>query len=201
MRIQATQGTPSTDGNSQQGFVDVVNVEDWSKKDIGDLKPKGRVRRVLDNSRELQLMQTISNFLAEAEQTGKLCSLSSIPDRKIPPFERWAFKENHYEQYLLDLLCVNESMARGIQCATKTMQTANRNKIFIDPVELGLYRGEHIAHDIEQLRGTRAKGCDPDLYPDRPSSFARQYASILDAITEQISHSSDPHETEMLIIR
>lgn len=186
---------------TQQGVVDIVHVEDWRTEDVGELKTRGRVRRILDNSRELPFMQKVSNFLADAEQTGSINSINSMPERDIPSFERWAFKENHYEQYLVDLLCVNKSMARAIQHALSVMEMNDIDIMLLDPVGLGLYRGEWIAKDIQQLRETRAEGYDPDTCVSEPSQFAMQYARVLDEISNVILQSSDIGKIETLISR
>lgn len=185
----------------QQGVVDVINVEDWGPENMGDLKTKGRVRRVLDNSGELSFMERISNFLADAEQMGKMESLDSVSNRRIPPFERWSFKENHYEQYLVDLVCVNQSMSRAVKQALDAAKKYRIDIEIIDPTHLGLYRGEWIAKDIDQLRRTRMEGYNPSLYISEPSKYARQYARILDDISESLLNSSDIAQIQILVLR
>ncbi len=191
--------TPREDLDYQQGIVDVVNVEDWGPENVGDLKTSGRVRRVLDNSRELPFMQRIANFLADAERMGNIGSLNSTPIRDIPPFERWAFKESHYEQYLVDLLCVNKSLSEAIKRALDALREYDTNMEIFDPISLGLYRGEWIEKDINQLKETRAEGYDPRLCITSPSEFAWQYSTLLDDLSESLS--SDPDSIEILISR
>jgi len=178
-----------------------VNVEDWGPENVGDLKTRGGVRRVMDSTKNLEFVQRIANFLADAEQMGRIDSFNTMPDREIPPFERWSFQESHYEQYLVDLLCVNRSMAKAVKRALDAMQKHDLNMEIFDPVGLGLYRGEWIEKDINQLRKTRAEGYDPSLAVTEPSQFARKYASLLDDLSLCIWNSSDTNRIETLISR
>ena len=155
----------------------------------------------MDTSKNLEFVQRIANFLADAEQMGRIDSFNTMPGRDIPPFERWSFKESHYEQYLVDLLCVNQGMAQAVKRALDAMEKNDLGIEIFDPVGLGLYRGEWIEKDINQLRETRAEGYDPSLAVTEPSQFARQYASLLDDVSKTILNSSDANSIETLISR
>lgn len=200
---------PPSDGD--KGIVDHVYVQDWGREDdkpdfdAGDLKAKGPVRRVLDYSTKngISFPETVSNFLAESGQMNRF-ERSSTARPNIPPFERWAFEEEHYEQYLVDLEHVHTSMAEAVERARHEIHTViaenyNTEEWFIDPMGLGIYRGDCIRKDIQQLRATRPSGIhDPEL---QPSSCATEYAHVIRSIGIQCSTCTLPDDLRTLVSR
>ncbi len=181
VRCRATGfGAPKSPKRKQEGVVDIVNVRDWGDIaepgfDVGDLKPQGPIRRVLDNSKELPFTSVVSNFLADAEGSGSIRPPEDSQEREIPPFERWAFREEHYEQYLVDIGLVNGAMKRAVErCAA-----LDGPGTVLNPVDLGIYRGDAIANDLCRLQMTR-RGERDDIVAG--SGYAQAYASLLDAI-------------------
>ena len=196
--ILRAQGPESDVKNLQDGVVDYINVEDWGNRDngdfdVGELKTKGRVRRVLDNAQELPFMQVISNVLADAEHSKQITPPIAV-DRDIPPFEKWAFKEDHYEQYLVDLLLVNQRMAEAVAAARDAIARMeghgglHLNSFLLDPIKMGIYRGDCIAKDIQQLRATKAEGSPEDIF--MPTRFATYYANILGELCDYCTQES-----------
>lgn len=181
VRCRATGfGAPKNPKKKQEGVVDVVNVRDWGRIDepgfdVGDLKAQGPIRRVLDNSKELPFMSVVSNFLADAEGSGAIKPPEDSREREIPPFEKWAFREEHYEQYLVDIGLVNGAMKRAIERAT----ALDGPGTVLDPMKLGIYRGDAVANDLCRLQTTRRDERDDIAAGSR---YAQAYASLLDAI-------------------
>lgn len=183
-------GAPSN-GNGKkdrkrEGVVDVVNVRDWGEIaepgfDVGNLQAASPIRRVLDNSKELPFMTVVSNFLADAEASGSITPPDDVKQREIPPFERWTWRESQYEQYLVDIELVNSAMKRAVERIRGSEATG-----LMDPVALGIYRGDAVTDDIAQLRATRARGDTQDTIeeevPASPSRYAQSYATILDTL-------------------
>lgn len=190
---------PNKTGGKQDGVVDVVNVRDWGEIaepgfDVGNLRAASPIRRVLDNSKELPFMSVVANFLSDAEGSGSIQPPEDVEQREIPPFERWAWREAHYEQYLVDVELVNTAMKRAVErCVSEAL---------LDPVALGIYRGDAVARDIAQLRATRAAAeagageaaaaageaaaaaavAEHVQGPVVASRYAQAYAAILDAV-------------------
>jgi len=188
---------PNKTGGKQDGVVDVVNVRDWGEIaepgfDVGNLRAASPIRRVLDNSNELPFMSVVANFLSDAEGSGSIQPPEDVEQREIPPFELWAWREAHYEQYLVDVELVNTAMKRAVErCVSEAL---------LGPVALGIYRGDAVARDIAQLRATRAAAVAAAEHEAGAgeaaaaaaaehvrgrvvaSRYAQAYAAILDAV-------------------
>ena len=206
--ILPAQGPKSGSKNLQDGVVDYINVEDWGNRDngdfdVGELKTKGRVRRVLDNAQELPFMQVIANVLANAERSKQITPPIAI-DRDVPPFEKWAFREDHYEQYLVDLLCVNQSMGEAVKAARREIARVQGNNnlyldsILLDPIKMGIYRGDCIAKDIQQLRATKTEGSPEDIL--MPTRFASYYADILGTFCDYYTQESSSADSKNSLV-
>lgn len=209
--VRRSSALSPDDGDT--GIVDHVYVQDWGQEgdmiDAGDLKAKGPVRRVLDYSAKngLSFAETVSNFLAEAEQMNRF-GRSGKSRSNIPPFERWAFEEEHYEQYLVDVEHVHTSMAQAVEQARhgilhSGMGDDDENNVqkewIIDPVRLGIYRGDCIRKDIQQLWETRPlSALEPKL---QPSPCAVEYAGILRSLGMECITCSLPDDLRTLISR
>lgn len=190
VRCHATGfGAPKNPKRKQEGVVDVVNVRDWGDIsepgfDVGNLKARGPIRRVLDNSEELPFMRVVSNFLADAEGSGAIKPPEDSQEREIPPFERWAFREEHYEQYLVDMGLVNGAMRRAVE---RVAALGDADAV-LDPIKLGIYRGDAVANDLRRLQSTRKdQRGEKDQKDQRDditmgSRYAQAYVSLLDAV-------------------
>jgi hypothetical protein len=100
-------GSTASTSKLDHGVVDVVSIRDWGQDDgscfdVGELKTQGPIRRILDGSNSVSFMRVVSNFLADAENSGTIqARVASDIEIEVPPFDRWAFREEHYEQYLM----------------------------------------------------------------------------------------------------
>ena len=174
-------GAAKKSKTKQEGVVDVVNVRDWGDIsepgfDVGNLTAQGPIRRVLDNSKELPFMSVVSNFLADAEGSGAIRPPEDSEERReVPPFEKWAFREEHYEQYLVDIESVNVAMKHAVERVT----ARGGPDSVLNPLTLGIYRGDAVANDLDRLRATRA---DAQQGAVVVSGYAQAYASLLDTI-------------------
>lgn len=109
------QARPVTDAEAAKGRLDYVRVKDWGsgdRKDLGSLKVDS-VSRVTRDPKQ-PFYEQLARHLEMCQARG---DLQPPANQVLPPFERWAFRRQHYVQYLVDQYTLHRAMEDATMAA------------------------------------------------------------------------------------
>ena len=179
---------------ASRGRADFVKVSDWGggdgDEDLANLKVESYANSYSDNFVDAPLFEELTKRLTLLETNHEL-SVASVRD--LPPFERWAFRREHYAQYLADLRAVHTSLESAIDAAAGAAAAmaveAKRGKAkgaaelaasadallspLMEPEMLGVRRAQALSDDLEALLGPEG-----DEAP-APTTNAAAYAKLV----------------------
>lgn len=175
--IDRAKGAAADTSSPTSGRVEYVRVRDWGSgraEDLGELEvaappqiyaPGGSLYEFL--ARQIEALQ--------AEGALEVARPAGAPPP--PPFERWAFAEAHYAQYLADLGAVHAGVEEALAAlagAAPGTPAARCHDLLGPAGELA--RAGTLVADLAQLRATSAA---PEGLPTEPTPNAAAYAAAL----------------------
>ncbi|KAL6783656.1 hypothetical protein ACKKBF_B05330 [Auxenochlorella protothecoides x Auxenochlorella symbiontica] len=169
---------------AKKGKVDFVKVKDWgsgTRENLGDLQidetaPADSIASV----ESLTLHDRLARELQALQRAGRL-NITGVPGMKpLPPFEEWAFKLEHYLQYLVDLHTVHKALEAALEAVTAAscISSGLRAALARYAPEVGLARAGAIARDVAALSSELPAA-------PAPSTSARAFASYLASLASR----------------
>lgn len=176
-----------------RGNVDFVKVESWGdqgkdQSELDDLKVKSFSPAFSSSDSNAPFYERLVHRLQLLESKG---DISVVQAQSLPQFQDWAFGENRYLQYLVDLHAVFDTLRLGVSSiqnsafsdADSSKEEANIEKaamavgIFNDA--LGLDRSEALQGDIKALSRAMSAANDKVVELPEPTTQTTAYVKYL----------------------
>ena len=181
--VESKQGLSSQELRDR-GRVDYVRVEDWGGGQPGDLGELKLAAAPEQLAVEAPFYDVLARHLEALQAEGALAVARPPGAPPLPPFERWAFAESHYQQHLADLLCVHSAIedVHETMCGTlkPTKSTAGVAEalIILGPAA-GLARSACVERDAAAMCNSSAGDSGSASVRPDPSPNAATYAQYI----------------------
>lgn len=213
---------------ASRGKVEYVRVKDWGSgapDDLGSLQVKEPPTQAFAadgaGADAMPFHEALARRLELLQSQGAL-GVAKLPGSKpLPPFERWAFAEEHYVQYLADLYAVHADLERSVAQAAAALGSASPAAaaspspllcaLRLFGPEQGLDRAGALLRDLqrivarsqqqEQQRAAAAAGYGEDYAPPAPTQHAAALAAYLASLARLCRAAEGPAEEEQATLR
>ncbi|RMZ54097.1 hypothetical protein APUTEX25_002674, partial [Auxenochlorella protothecoides] len=168
---------------AKKGKVDFVKVKDWgsgTRENLGDLQ--------IDETAPADSIASVESLTLHDRLARELQALQGwapehhgrARDEASSPFEEWAFKLEHYLQYLVDLHTVHKALEAALEAVTAAscISSGLRAALARYAPEVGLARAGAIARDVAALSSELPAA-------PAPSTSARAFASYLASLASR----------------
>jgi hypothetical protein len=178
-----------------------MQVKDWGSgepADLGQLELASGTASDVLSTEESPFHQQLARRLEAIEAGGGVGGVASPGPAAapLPPFERWALREEHYRQYLADLLCVHVALEQAVACCAAVLAEQGGSGaagiaagaaagrltrcVRLLGSETGLQRSVQIAADVEGMRGGEGREAEP-----KASANAAAYGAYLSTLGQR----------------
>lgn len=212
------------------GRVEYVRVKDWGSgkpDDLGSLQVEEPATHafVAGGAAAMPFHEALARRLELLQSQGALSVAQLQGSKPLPPFERWAFAEAHYVQYLADLYAVHAGLERSMAQAAAALggaapagapSTPLLSALQLFGPQQGLDRASALLHDLRRIvarsqqqgqgQAAVAGGVDGGYGgtsedPPPPTQHAAALAAYLASLARLCRAAEGPDEEEQAVLR
>lgn len=104
--------------------MDYIKVQDWGTgepDDLGNLKLASAPKKLTFTA---PFYEQLARHLESLQSDGSLAIAQPASSKPIPPFHKWAFAEQHYIQYLTDMLKVHMALEKACKSSIHSVSNS-----------------------------------------------------------------------------